>query len=414
MRILIIFSLLFLLGCKTNEPIVDSEPSSKNPLELIWKTVLTNDTSLCSSIYPILYDGLIVISGEKFGSPEADVLKVVNSDGDEIWNTEVSGGICNSFNESDGSGNYVYQGMFLYMCSGVPSSLNMYTGNVIWELTDGTNTGNNLSSYGESLFYSVRYAQTGPSKYDSSKLYIVNVLSGDSRDFYRVGKTNGQNPNLYPPEVNINEYGDTILYFQNRQWNMDSSWLGGKVDLYAYNLTKDSLEWLVESIDPYGNSSTCRPFYHDDKIYFRCFRSLHCLDANTGESLWIYEFPNYWDNLHLGNMLIESGILIVKSSNDAIHAFDPNSGNLIWEKREAGITSCYMKAYDGAVYYGSYDGYLRKVNATNGEVEWKILSPNHGVYPTWDAEFTNAVVIDPDTKRLYTTDGYFIMCFQLN
>ncbi|HCK22298.1 MAG TPA: hypothetical protein DHW15_09075, partial [Bacteroidetes bacterium] len=155
------------------------------------------------------------------------------------------------------------------------------------------------------------------------------------------------------------------------------------------------------------------PLHHEGKIYFRGLLTLFCLDATNGEILWTHEFPGDFDDILQGNMLLVEDKLVLKSSSKGLHAFNPQTGDLLWERFDAGVTSCYMTYFEGAVYYGSYDGKIFKVRVSDGEIMWTYTSPNAGVAPTWDAVFYNSVTIDPILRRMYACDAYYLLCLQL-
>ena len=75
---------------------------------------------------------------------------------------------------------------------------------------------------------------------------------------------------------------------------------GGRVDLFCWNMTADTLIWQIPEIDPYGNSSVCKPLYHDGLVYFRGFQTLHAVNVETGEQVWMHEFPGDFDDALLG------------------------------------------------------------------------------------------------------------------
>ena len=137
------------------------------------------------------------------------------------------------------------------------------------------------------------------------------------------------------------------------------------------------------------------------------------MDATNGEIIWTHEFPGDFDDILQGNMIIVEDMLVLKSSTEGIHAFNLQTGDLFWERYDAGVTSCYMTYYEGAVYYGSYDGKIFKVRVSDGEIMWTYTSPNAGVAPTWDAVFYNSVTIDPILRRMYACDAYYLLCLQL-
>jgi outer membrane protein assembly factor BamB len=402
-------------SCVPTESIItDLDNTSNLPVETVWQVPLMADTSFSVGFDPVEINNVLFIGVkpsalstlpmriQKVSTEKGNILLTIESDDNYI---------CSDINLLESAGHFVQNEYFYFNCSGTPHVWDMRNMILIAAYSGDSSTTGKISGYNELLFYSTRYSYTD--WYDSSSLIIVNPLSGNSQELFTVSTTESYNPSLYPPAVYLNASNDTILFFQNRQWNFANSSEGGKVDLYCYNMTADSIVWLAEDIDPYGNSSVCLPLYHEGKVYFRGFRTLHCLDALTGEQLWMHEFTGEFNDLHLGNMLVAEGKLVVKSSDRGIHAFDPESGSLLWERFDTGITSCYMNYYNGSVFFGSYDGKLFNVRVSDGKILWAIESPNAGKSPSWEAEFWNGVAIDEENNRIITTDGYYLICLQL-
>ena len=177
-------------------------------------------------------------------------------------------------------------------------------------------------------------------------------------------------------------------------------------------MTADTLVWQIPEIDPYGNSSVCKPLYHDGLVYFRGFQTLHAVNVETGEQVWMHEFREILMIYCLGNMLIAEGKLIVKSSTEGIHAFDPAPEHCFGERYDAGNTSCYMSYFDGSVFYGNYGGELFNVRVADGEILWAYTSKNEGK-TLLGAQFNNGVIFDEENRRIITTDGYYLICLQL-
>lgn len=410
-----ILVILTFISCVPSESIIsDLETQSNQPATVVWQVPLMIDTSFSVGFDPIRINDAIFIGAkpsalssepmrlQKVGIKKGNILLLIEPDMNDF---------CSDINQLESAGHFVYDDLFYFNCNGNPEIWNLRNMSLVGSYSGDTATSSKISGFNEFLFYGTRFSYSVG--YDSSSLIFVNPIDGLARSIYTVSTNDGFNPSLYPPEVTINSTGDTILYFQNRQWNFEDSGEGGKVDLYCYNMTADSVVWMAEAIDPYGNSSVCLPLYHEGKVYFRGFRTLHCLDAVTGEQMWMHEFVGEFNDLHLGNMLIAEDKLVVKSSDRGIHAFNPESGLLLWERFDTGITSCYMTYYNGSVYFGSYDGELFNVRVSDGKILWAIESPNAGKSPSWEAEFWNGVAIDEENNRIITTDGYYLICLQL-
>lgn len=404
--------MVIISGCKVNEPPAVAEPMPVEKPQLLWQIPLRSDTLVSQCMVPILYQDRLIVSADPYYFTDASTMKMVDTTGQIIWDSEIIGTVCEKVNYRSVSGNFIQDGILVYLCKSRPAAVNAFSGYTLWEYPTDPGISTMLQHFENSIFYS---SAVGGSvfPYDTSLLYIVDIATGDRREIFRLGRDGDYSVNIYPPSVNVNSDGDTLLYFQNRQWNFVNSGLGGRVDLYCYNITVDSIIWKIPQIDPYGNSSVCLPLYHEGKLYFRGLQTLFCLDASNGEILWSHEFPGDFDDILQGNMIIVEDMLVLKSSTEGIHAFNLQTGDLFWERYDAGVTSCYMTYYEGAVYYGSYDGKIFKVRVSDGEIMWTYTSPNAGVAPTWDAVFYNSVTIDPILRRMYACDAYYLLCLQL-
>lgn len=404
--------MVIISGCKVNEPPAVAEPMPVEKPQLLWQIPLRSDTLVSQCMVPILYQDRLIVSADPYYFTDASTMKMVDTTGQIIWDSEIIGTVCEKVNYRSVSGNFIQDGILVYLCKSRPAAVNAFSGYTLWEYPTDPGISTMLQHFENSIFYS---SAVGGSvfPYDTSLLYIVDIATGDRREIFRLGRDGDYSVNIYPPAVNVNSDGDTLLYFQNRQWNFVNSGLGGRVDLYCYNITADSIIWEIPQIDPYGNSSVCLPLYHEGKLYFRGLQTLFCLDASNGEILWSHEFPGDFDDILQGNMIIVEDMLVLKSSTEGIHAFNLQTGDLFWERYDAGVTSCYMTYYEGAVYYGSYDGKIFKVRVSDGEIMWTYTSPNAGVAPTWDAVFYNSVTIDPILRRMYACDAYYLLCLQL-
>jgi outer membrane protein assembly factor BamB len=409
--IILSVTLLGVFSCKPEEPPVAPPDEPESPVEVIWSVAKHPDTLVSFSSGMLKYQDLIFASAEPYGSPLPSVMKVVNEEGEIVWDSEVLGGICPGLNVNDYHGSFVHNGIMVYLCNNRPEALNFFSGSLLWEWSSSAAGGTTLTRYGDKVFCTERFSGSFP--YDSSRILMIDILTGTGKEVFRVGVDNGQKPSLYSPETALSPAGDTLLWFQNRTWNFDATSDWGRIDLYCFNLTADTLVWQLIDIDPFGISCVGKPLYADGRLYFRANQIIQCYNAWTGEEIWSHTFPEDSGALTLGNTLLEDGKLIVKSGFGGIHAFDPITGELLWERYDAGTTSTHMTYFDGNVYYGSYNGDLFCVRVADGEILWKYRSPFDGIPPYYETEFNNNVVIDPETRRLYTTDYYYLHCLQL-
>ena len=403
------------MSCKPTDIISPPITNSNSPLEVVWQVPIRPDTSLGFGFDPI-FVGESIFFGSKPTPLSAEKMHLikVSKTGHVVWQISPDeNSICDEIKSLESSGHVMVGDLLYCVCKNQPIVIDMKNLLLQNEYAIDSSTAYQISSFDQLLFYTTKFGSLGTG-YDSSVLVVADPFSGRQKTLFRQGKNGDFNPNLYPPEVFVNNpTGDTLLVFQNRQWDFTNSANGGRVDLFCWNMSADTLVWQIPEIDPYGNSSVCKPLYHDGLVYFRGFQTLHAVNVETGEQVWMHEFPGDFDDLLLGNMLIAEGKLIVKSSTEGIHAFDPGTGALLWERYDAGNTSCYMSYFDGSVFYGNYGGELFNVRVADGEILWAYTSKNEGKNLGWEPQFNNGVIFDEENRRIITTDGYYLICLQL-
>ncbi len=242
---------------------------------------------------------------------------------------------------------------------------------------------------------------------------MADIQTGIWDTIYTIDMVDDYSVGIYPPAAEVNGNNDTILYFQNRQWKSDP--YDGKIDLYCYNMSADTLVWMNADIDFYGNSAIYPPLLHNGKVYFKGTYSVYCFDAATGEKDWDWTATYTSEDLLYANLLEVDGKIIVKTSGESIYALDAVTGDVIWDNQDAGATPTDIICFNGIIYYGSDgDGLLHAIDVNNGDELWAMESPNKYRSPSTSATLGNKPAIDPVLKRLYISDGYYFICFQLN
>jgi outer membrane protein assembly factor BamB len=410
---IITYAVLLLCSCKEEELITwdpyvyPDEPENT----VLWQVPLHPDTLGCLATWPKVYDNHIVCSGEEGWESPVRVF-MVDTGGSLVWESDVIfNENCSSISATVGTGSYQYENMLAMLCNADPRVIDMQMGQVLWhyEVPGSGNHSPYMSGFGDQIFHP--YAD-GINPYTKSMIARANIHTGVWDTIFSVNMTDGYSADLYPPGAWVNNVGDTIICFQNRQWR-DPPY-DGKIDLYAYNLTADSLLWMHPDIDADGNSAVFPPMESDGKVYFRGYFHLYCLDAQSGELLWTWTSPNSINDLLYTNTIVEDGKVFLKTTGPELFALDAVNGNEIWHTSGFGEIPSELVAFDGMLYFSTEtDGKLNAVNMDTGEIEWTMTSPNHAHYPSNWAYFSRPVAIDPLMHRLYLTDYFYLLCIQL-
>jgi outer membrane protein assembly factor BamB len=110
------------------------------------------------------------------------------------------------------------------------------------------------------------------------------------------------------------------------------------------------------------------PAYLDGRIYANDgFRTVYCLDAETGDTLW-------WTTIEWTNSSSVSldGERILVGTFDGVICLELETGQILWKSRcEGYILQTPAVAYN-KVFVGSFDGVFYCMDAKNGDIIWKI------------------------------------------
>ncbi len=404
--------ILLLYGCK-GEELPTEYPVAKEvtPIPLLWQIPLNEDTIFRYSIPAEYFNNGILFSEQNNASNLPMHFRYINSEtGELIWETNSAFEVdCDNPAYIFGTGSYVYHNYYATLCNSDPRVVDLSSGTTLWHYECPKGRMPNISHFKNILFC---VQLTGFNPYYSGSIVKTEINSGVWDTIFTIDTVDEFSVGLYPPVAEINANNDTLIYFQNRQYRVLP--YVGKIDLYGYNITADSLIWKVEDIDPQGNSSVFPPYIYEDKLYFKGAFTMFCLDTKTGNILWEKQFTGFGEDLLYGNIIIEDNKLIVKTSYESIYALDPNTGNVIWENEKSGATPTDMVYSEGVIYYGSSgDGKLHAIDINDGKQLWEMESPNRNADISSNAIFNRPVAIDPILNRLYTSDGYYFICFQL-
>lgn len=417
LTIIFVFITLFVqASCKKDDPVVvNKQPQPENPwnyksiLNVKWYKYFYSDTSGAYFQNPYFFDNYVVFCSDMIaygnGKLGIGVFDKLTGAKHPMWNNE-PGGIVGS---TGSISNWVIGGnsnKYAIFCSTYKIyCYDLETGSLHWNISV-TDLEPRICSFGNYIFY------IKGDMHSYSTLLLTNIESGQSKNVLTLYKTNGYEANIEPPVVWFNPSGDTILVFQNRQWNFPAS--DGKIDIYAYNLSKDTIIWKLEDLTNDGNSSVRKPIINEDKFYFQGMKSVHCINLLNGQLIWEHEYTD--EGFAQVENLFADGKLFVHSGSDAIMAFNGNSGNLLWKtNKDYGIqTGGSMGYYKGKLYFTSIDmtnsnipTYLFCLNASDGSLVWK----DSGVVKSG---MKDGIIIDQNTGYLYADDSYRIMCIDLN
>ncbi len=290
-------------------------------------------------------------------------------------------------------------------------------GNTLWQ-TDVRPAGDgNPRLWVENEFiFHTHQESTSNNDYENEHLVVSSVQTPAWDTLLIISKTanNGYLPSIESTKLWRHPNRDQIILFQNRQWNFSIG--DGKIDLYAYNWSADSILWRIDDVAPSGNSSVSTILTEGGRLFFLGAHTVSCINAANGDLIWQWQTPgtNGEHFLDRDNIVYVENKIIVKPSNDNLYALNPDNGQVIWKNEEGGSSPTGLTHYNGKVYYTGIDWGQGKIFAhdiTTGLKVWEFTTPNDELS---DNYFSSAgIQIDPTSGRLYTADNYYVMCIQL-
>jgi outer membrane protein assembly factor BamB len=200
--------------------------------------------------------------------------------------------------------------------------------------------------------------------------------------------------------------GDELILFKNSQWNFDSA--QGRMDLFCYNLTADSLLWRNKGIEDAGNGIMPMQVV-DSVLYAPGAEHFFAVNLITGQVIWEFDYGAHsgGDNVGYGDFFINGDRLLLKPSGDHLLVFNRHNGQIIHNRLGMGYT---MKGrfthFEGKLWYIA-DADLKVVDDFTGESLLPAIRQDHL------GKLNENVVIDPETQLMYLCNYHEALCVKL-
>ncbi|MGB0980304.1 MAG: PQQ-binding-like beta-propeller repeat protein, partial [Croceimicrobium sp.] len=198
--------------------------------------------------------------------------------------------------------------------------------------------------------------------------------------------------------------GDDIVLWQNRSGTpLD------RVEIFAYNISADTLLW--RNRDFIGFDTPSSPRVYNGKVFGRFIGSIYCLDIETGETIWIKDYENSFENSFL-----PFGISFIGIFNDQLIAL-PNRGKILYLNPKNGNISNAVDGYPDGSGEGVFSEYQGKLYFTSSYqlVVTDIATGENLATPAKlgelnDIDIYSSITVDPESGKLYFQDGYYLYC----
>jgi len=403
--IIVFFTTLIFLSCEKQ---IESKPiclycnTDTSKLQLIWSEINSNDSLGARSMAPIITDYGVLFSSY-YHKDDAEVISLRDKkDGHIIW----SWNDWNVYTDVSVS-HFVKDDKLIILDHSHTYVISLIDGQTIWKSSSRPNYYGNPQGWIEgdkiykSLYRSLR---------DSVNKLIVSPIDHQEWDtvLTLVGK-DSYIPDIQSVKLWMAPSGDSILVFQNRSWSFKKT--DGKIDLYAYNLSKRKIQWIKEDIDPDGNSHIYAITIVNNICVFNGSYGYYGFDLNTGNRLW----QKKTSELALCISYLIGDILYVKSDNDIFLRLDVKTGRELSRYTGAGNYATSLVYFKNKFYclaadeLNSYDMYGKKLFSHKSPFYYKPL-PYYSVFPGIGS---GGCPIDPSTELMYIADEKYVMCIKV-
>ncbi len=395
--------LICLLACRREDPVPCMGPGcdqdTMGRLELKWVTPLNPDTSW-GNPYLILTDHGLVVS--HYAAQKSAVKLFDINGGQRIWHwTDLDVDHYTTTEYHRGEQKIVVQNRTRM------ASIDLASGQTYRRyVQEQDRTGNPFGHIlGDHYYYTWRDVQDTVAKL--LRTHITDFQTWDTVYTVRRSETDGSRPNIQSYNLWVDpETGDSVLVFQHRMSSPN------RVDVVAWNMTRRRVEWRHDNLEPLGNSSLLQVLVLGDRLYFQGGATLYCMDMRTGEIRWQFRHPSNANALLYHRILYaaDEDLVILKDDDDILYAFRPETGQVAWQRREAGQSSVGAGSpvyHRGIIYYCTF-ARLYAVRAATGQVIWEERSNLH-----WQSQFSGELAVDSERGLLYACDQHYVMAIRL-
>jgi hypothetical protein len=398
MIILTILTTLLVSCCR--EPVSPPPPTAAPQLEVIWKTLLVpeeNTTFRTIAMTPVLYNDAIIFNTDyTINGIEAPVLFLDTADGSikQTWN-DLQG---DSYNHETvvKSGNYLAFGDLTTV-----DCLNLQNATTAWKSSVALQYPF-LHAANDYLCRGFPSDPTG-NLYNTATIRRTPVDILNWQNVYSFTTTDDYKPSFTGYGSGTLANGDEVVVWKN--WSTKINTTEERADVFAYNLTADSLMWRVSGF--MEGAMTVPLQVQDGVVYGTLEHSAIAIDLATGNMLWQLDLKAV-NSLILFAVLpfhLDGNFMLVQSrSVNTLFYINKNTGSIA---RQVDVPSRYDRfAYFEGNLYGA-GSKISIINIASGE---NLLADyDQSMFESWNSGIT----IDPDRRVFYCHDGEYAYCIKI-
>jgi outer membrane protein assembly factor BamB len=397
---MILFSIAlgFILAC-CKEQSTPNPPAVPDQLAILWKMPITppEASSISLSMTPILYgDEVIFNTDYTLNGVHAPVLFLDTADGSvkRTW-SGLSGDAYTSSTVVETNGYLVFGELTKVDC------LNMASATTQWKSTVPLLFPRLMAKNG----YVYRGFPFNPigNQYNSCALMRTAVSSLAWDTVYSFTATDDYKPSFTGYGSGTLANGDEVVVWKS--WSRKLNTQQHRAEIFAYNLTADSLMWRNSEFLDHANTI---PLQVENGVVYGLIRtSAFAIDLATGNTLWRRDFNSINGDVQFAALPfhLDGNYMLVQSQNvDKLYYLNKITGKLI---REIDVPYRYDRfAYFEGKLFGAGIG-LGIIDIASGE----NLADKYdqSVFRRW----WSGITIDPDRRVFYCHDGYHAYCIKI-
>ena len=408
-----IWLLLFLLmSCQPDDPLLPPQEELtkcmeyyEGPLEVVWSTPIRQDTTVANSIYPVILGNTVLYNQLYFDRPNT-IYGFDTSTGQKRFSFddfpwEPDGGLIGFNNPSQ-----EFDTKFYFNFGYHKTIFDVEEERITW--SERFPYSSIRISAGKDHLYMVQHNEGGIIR-DSEILAARKDQPDNWVSIYKRERTENEDQHFHTPTEWISPNGERIILFRNTRLP-DAGVI--RSNIIAYNVTQSKIQWEIEDINENGNGTIHMPLIKENLAFITNLNTISCIDIISGTEVW--ETSDLGTSFYNCAPVLTDDRLIVNGDNGVVAAIWLDGGSQSWRKNDSSHNPSKMAYYEGAIYYCTNDplgNFMYALNANTGLEIYKATSPNENCRK--NARLSWGLSIDENTGKLYTHDGYFAMCIQL-
>lgn len=174
---------------------------------------------------------------------------------------------------------------------------------------------------------------------------------------------------------------DGVVYFGSHDGN-----------LYAVDAATGALKWKFQTPGEISSS----PAVAEGTVFLNNDADFWALDAASGKPKWTLKtgepvaFAHRWDYFQSSPTYVD-GAIYFGSADGYIYAVEASTGKVLWKHKTEGRVRTAPAFCEGVLYTGSMDGNLYALDAKTGQLKWKFKTAGNAFFPLGEVQSTPAV-----------------------